>query len=103
MGIRDKNYKDYGLSDREVKILFQMCRDIKWRPLLQKAANKSNSGIAKQIADSLHFGWSYRTIDCKNYIPVSVVDFYAYRRKALWLFSKEIKEVHNGVIPEFLI
>lgn len=102
MGVREKGYHDYGLNEHDVELLKKLCKDKSLYALVKSAAQNANFDISNEITCSLVSGLSYRTLECRKYIPISEVDFYAYRRKALWLFSKEIKEMHNGAIPEFL-
>ena len=89
MKTRCKSYDDYGFEPGEEKQLKEACRkkDFKTLTMLTVASYKSNPGIAIELIYSLVNGLSYDKLESINYIPVSKVDFYAYRRKCLYYFK----------------
>lgn len=94
-------YADYGLDKNTVKVLMQLCRDMRWYHLLSEAAHEVYPMIATELTNSLHLGWSWETLDTKKYVPICKNSFYGYRRKALWLFGEKVKAANGGIIPVF--
>lgn len=94
MKTRKMGYSDYGFAPGEEKKLIKYCRrsDFAESLLLKDACRDSNECIADNLFFSIVYGMSYNKLTCKNYIPLSEVDFYAYRRKALGLFRKGLIE-----------
>ncbi|MCI9450016.1 MAG: hypothetical protein HFE30_07175 [Clostridiales bacterium] len=101
MRTRDKTYADYGLDKATVKVLIQLCRDMRWYSLLSEAAQEVYPTIAVELTNSLHLGWSWGTLDSRKYVPIDINSFYGYRRKVLWLFGEKLKAENGGVLPVF--
>ena len=93
MRTRDKSYSDYGLSKHEVKYLLKLCKDLSLRSSLNESAKEVYPEIALELANSLAFGWSWESMNAKNYIPIDENSFYGYRRKTLWIFAQKIKKL----------
>lgn len=112
MKTRNASYNDYGMADSENNKWLEKCRnaDCDMEQIMLQAAQESNEGIASTIFFSLRFGVSYERLIVVSDIPINRVDFYAYRRKALFLVkekminnNEEIKEyfTDTGVIRRF--
>jgi hypothetical protein len=92
---RRKTYSDYGFADRaEAKELIRHCRNLdrEEAKLLEEAAEQANPELAKSLVESLVCGRSYAKMIQTERIPICEKDFYAYRRKTLGLFKKNIEE-----------
>lgn len=91
MKTRFTGYDDYGFLPGEEKAIKEACRKINVEPrvLISMAAFRANPGIAEDITFSIINGVSYEKICIIRNVPISKVDFYAYRRKCLY-YVKEI-------------
>lgn len=94
---RETYYKDYGLSNDDVKRLKSLCKklDEDGQIALFGCAVSANIGVASLIYISLVYGLSYDLISSIMYIPISKTDFYAYQRYCLYLFSKKQSELQT--------
>lgn len=95
MRIRQVGYEDYGFSDEEAKKLLAYCHDPRKfgeHELLLKSAISAQKEIANLLYFSITNNCSWERLDNIQYIPISKVDFYAYRRKALALFRNALIE-----------
>lgn len=112
MKTRNASYNDYGMADSEKNKWLGKCRnaDCDMEQIMLQAAQESNKGFASEIFFSLRFGASYDQLIVVSDIPINRVDFYAYRRKALFLVkekminsNEEIKEYfrNTGVIRRY--
>lgn len=96
MKLRNKGYNDHGISDTEIAEILEIIRseDIRiaeraGRMLFKAALTVCKSTvIAKQVWMSWECGLSFDKIDTAMTIPMSKVDFYAYRRATLAEFKK---------------
>lgn len=95
MKTREIYFKDYGISDDEVKKLRKRIKagNYKDHATLVKAANEANNELARYIVPSLLLDLSYDKIDymLSEDIPCSKSDFYAYQRLTLYIFKKLIE------------
>ena len=85
MKTRRMTYKDYGLDNEEVEQIKTRCLGAESEDsydsfLLWNSALMANPCIAQQLFDSLVKGISYDRLDKREYVPISKVDFYGYRR-----------------------
>lgn len=87
MRTRDKSLSDYGIDCSRAAELMELARREENKGLICKAADLSNPGLSTFIIESLTQKRGYDRIYIKSYIPAKRDDFYAYRRKALALFS----------------
>ena len=96
MRIREMKYSDYGLDDKALHHIFEFCRncqDEKDDALIRKACLDANSVIQQELYCSLRYGKSWeRIVAGRWFIPYVKKDFYAYRRKAISVLDKLIKE-----------
>lgn len=98
MKTRKMGYSDYGFRDGEAKQLQKYCRrpDFAESFLLKEACQDSNENIADDLYCSIVHGISYNKLTRKKYIPLPEVDFYGYRRKALFLFWEALWYINWG-------
>lgn len=98
--LRKANYEYYGMTDEQVRNLLKHCRDDitkKEEELLLESCETANCYIADILFCSIRYGMSYNNLVNKNIeVSYSMVDFYAYRRKALKLFNDKLKGLING-------
>ena len=94
MRTREKGYKDYGLTQEEVKKILEWCKKPSFEEnvLLLECAKKAHEYIFNDIYFSLVKGLSYEKIDHKTYQACYKGDFYGYRRKTLALFRDALIE-----------
>ena len=59
--------------------------------LVKVSAEESNQGLSDVLFISLTTGKGYRQVDREAYIPAQEDDFYAYRRRALYIFKLLLK------------
>lgn len=93
MRTRNKGYKDYGFEEKEANRLMEYCRkpEFIYRRELIESAERANSALADDIFYSIVKGLSYDSIAINSDIPYSKADFYAYRRKCLFLFRDMLR------------
>ncbi len=87
MRTRDKSLSDYGIDCSRAAELVELARLEENKGLICNAADLSNPGLSTFIIESLTQKRGYDRIYIKSHIPAKRDDFYAYRRKALALFS----------------
>lgn len=95
MRTREMKLSDYGLDKAQVNILLKKAKKKENRTLVENAATASNSFLSQYIvkslvADTFKDGRSkvgYRTLFKSYFLPCTEDDFYAYRRKALYIFK----------------
>ena len=85
MRTREKSYNDYGLSDKEVIYIKNLCRnaDEETLNIIINALSELQPYIAPYVYFSLVKNMSYEDICAKNYIFIGKGDFYGYRRKGM--------------------
>lgn len=93
MGVRDKGYKYYGITDDEAKKLEAWCRvrNIDDDKLLLECAYEIKPELALDIFYSLTTNISYDKLCSKKYIPINRFDFYGYRRATLARLKEKIR------------
>lgn len=94
MKTRNTSYRHYGITDDEVKEWIAKCRnaDNEFKKLIMEAARESNETLAEQIVESLNKKLSYTQLSMKEYIPLSMADFYGYKRKTVFLLKEKVME-----------
>lgn len=96
MRTREAGYKDYKIKHSELHILMERCKEEKNIMFLKEAVHESNDMIEEELFLSLHDGISYEDLEIKYNLKdtpfVAKNDFYAYRRKALFIFKEKLKE-----------
>ncbi len=98
MRTRYMRMRDYGIDEADAKRLLVACRTLskeESEELLDVAKNVCDSAIAERVWESLTTGASYNTLDKKENIPLKIDDFYAYRRKVLATFYKQIQDAED--------
>ncbi len=100
MRVRDASYRDYGLSESDCNALFKKCQaaDRDTEKILFAAAQESNEEMAADLFYSLRRDVSFECLDTAAVLPYNKVDFYGYRRKALYLFSEKLQEQNKEVV-----
>ena len=85
MRTREKSYNDYGLSDKEVYYIKNLCRnaDEEQLNIIRNALSELQPYIAPYVYFSLVKNMSYEDICAKNYIFIGKGDFYGHRRKGM--------------------
>lgn len=88
--VRYLSYKDYGLSDEEIKYILSYCRsDRADKELIKQASEQVNIDLAGYLYQSVMHKESYEKL---GRVPISKGDFYAYRRRLLARLKKELIE-----------
>lgn len=103
MRTRELSYEDYGISEKECVELLEKCQNVDGdtEKLLLQAAQESNPDIASELFYSLRHDVSFQRLDtAQGQLLVDVVDFYAYRRKALYIFKEKMQERDKEVKEE---
>ncbi len=101
MRTRYKKMSDYGISDEDSKKMLDYCQSMNTEERLRlfQCAITSAPGLEIVVYESLVTGAGYRTITKRGRnIPIKEDDFYAYRRKTLAAFCKQISK--RGEKPE---
>lgn len=104
MRTRCASYNDYGITDGECKDLLELCRnaDSKKELLLLQATQESNDIFASILFYSLRNDVSFQRMEmAMGKQPIEPIDFYAYRRKALYLFKEKLMENEKIIIEKW--
>jgi len=90
MNIRKAGYEEYGITKQEERLLLKQCAvcDVYGKEALLKICYEVNEYIADYLFISLTKGISYEWLSARIDMHYSKVDFYAYRRKVLYLFKR---------------
>ena len=104
MKTREAGYFDYGMTEQESKLWLNKCRnaDAGMRTIILQAVLESNEGIAAELFFSMTRGFSYSELCRISPIPINSVDFYSYRRKALYLIKERTLENDKETQGEFI-
>ena len=100
MSTRSLKLLDYGIAKGEAGRLIELAGDPDNAALVKLAVEESNPGLSDALFTSLTTGCGYRGMMKKGrYIPIKEDDFYAYRRRALYIFKLLLKgrEAENQV------
>lgn len=81
----------YGISTEEKNKLMELAKLKENAPLLRVSVEESNQGLSDVLFQSLTTGKGYYRLDKENYIYAKKDDFYAYRRRALYIFKLLLK------------
>lgn len=86
MDIRKMGYKDYGLTNQDIKKVFDYCKSRRntEKNYIKYILNGVNPGIADSLYLSLAYNMSYNKIYKKDFIPMCEKSFYDWRRKAIY-------------------
>lgn len=89
MRTREKGYSNYGISEKEAKVLLDICKnaDEEEEKLLLESAQESNSYFASSIFYSLRNNVSFEKLEALKEFYAGKGDFYGYRRQALFIFK----------------
>ena len=87
MRTRKMKLLNYGINEEEKSRLMELARLEKNAALIRVSAEESHQGLAEVLFISLTTGKGHREI----YIPAEEDDFYAYRRRALYIFKLLLK------------
>lgn len=92
MRTRRTYYSHYGISESELKVWKQKCRnaDKDFERLMSESAKKVNPFFQKEIFDSLRYNMSFEDLDKREYMPVGKEDFYGYQRATIFSIKEEI-------------
>lgn len=92
MSTRSLKLLDYGITKEEADRLIELAGDPDNAALVKLAVEESNPGLSDALFTSLTTGYGYRGMMKKGrYIPIKEDDFYAYRRRALYIFKLLLK------------
>lgn len=94
MRTRQKGFADYGISEREAKLMKEWCKkpDFNEEFLLFESARMANREIFNDIYFSIVKGLSYEKMDEKIYQNIGKGDFYGHQRKTLAIFREALIE-----------
>lgn len=86
--MRTRNIKlfNYGIGREEEKRLRALAKEEENAVLVRVAAEESNQGIADALFMFLVYGVGFRRLP-EELMIIGEDDFYAYRRKALYIFK----------------
>lgn len=92
MVTRNASYRDYGISNDEVKNLLMYCRsaDFDKKDLLMECANESYPQIADYLVESIVNRMSYERLMGRYYFYYGKSDFYGRRRQTLAIFKERL-------------
>lgn len=88
---RQLNLLHYGISTDEKNKLMKLAKLEENAPLVRLSAEESNQGLSDVLFQSLTTGKGYYQLDKQSYIFAKKDDFYAYRRRALYIFKLLLK------------
>ena len=88
---RELKLLHYGISTEEKNKLMELAKLEENAPLVRLSTEESNPGLSDVLFQSLTTGKGYCTLDKQNYICAKKDDFYAYRRRALYIFKLLLK------------
>lgn len=92
--VRTMSYNDYKVSEQEKIYLLNYCRNEKAdRNIIIACAEDTNNQISDFLFRSVTAKKSYEHL---GYVPISKGDFYAYRRKMLYLLKMRL--IDNGTL-----
>lgn len=92
MRTRSLKLLDYGITKEEADRLIELAGDPDNAALVKLAVEESNPSLSDALFTSLTTGCGYRGMMKKGrYIPIKEDDFYAYRRRALYIFKLLLK------------
>lgn len=91
MRTRETKLIHYGIDKEEVVRLRTLALQEENAALVKVAAEESNPDLSDFLFISLTTGKGYRQVDRETYIPAQEDDFYAYRRRALYIFKLLLK------------
>ena len=91
MRTRDMKLLHYGINAAEKDRLMEFAKREENAALVKVSAEESNQGLSDVLFISLTTGKGYRQVDREACIPVQEDDFYAYRRRALYIFKLLLK------------
>lgn len=88
---RQLNLLHYGISTEEKDKLMELAKLKENAPLVRVSVEESNQGLSDVLFQSLTTGKGYYRLDKEDYIYAKKDDFYAYRRRALYIFKLLLK------------
>lgn len=88
---RQLNLLHYGISTEEKNKLMELAKLKENAPLVRVSVEESNQGLSDVLFQSLTTGKGYYRLDKEDYIYAKKDDFYAYRRRALYIFKLLLK------------
>ncbi len=91
MRTRELKLLHYGISAAEKEKLMELAKQEENAAFVKVSAEESNQGLSDVLFISLTTGKGYRRVDKELYIPAKEDDFYAYRRRALYIFKLLLK------------
>lgn len=94
---RDRNYYEYGLSNKRVKELKKYCAENPDSIYIKWAARSANESIGKELLNSILYDHSYMVQADKGYMPIGEKDFYGHRRLVLGLLNEYLKHEYADV------
>lgn len=85
MDIRETYFRDYGMSENDVKKVKEWCK--KADPddkldIIYRSCRKANPALMDYLMYSMVTGAGYDALSRSTYIPIQKGDFYGYQRKA---------------------
>lgn len=85
MRTREMSYKDYGITDDEVRYIKDFCRNAnnQEKEIIRNALAELQPYISPYVFYSLVNNLSYEDICARNYIYIGKGDFYGYRRQGM--------------------
>lgn len=104
MRTREAGFIDYGITDGECKGLLEICRNANGEQelMLLKAAQESNELFASELYYSLRKNVSFDELDMAHRgLCIYVGDFYAYRRKTLFLFREKLMADTKDIVEQW--
>lgn len=95
MRIRKMKFCDYGIDEEEKNVLMELAKREENAVFIRNAVMESNPGLSEMLFISLTTGIGYDAMRHSRYIPIKRDDFYAYRRRALYIFKLLLKDQGN--------
>ena len=85
MRVREMSYSDHGMTDEDVRYIFDFCRNAseEEKQIIKNALAELQPYIAPYVFYSLVDNLSYEDICAKNYLYIGKGDFYGHRRQGM--------------------
>lgn len=100
MRVREKSYSDHGMTDEEVRHIYDYCREATEAEIkiIKQALAELQPYLQKPIFDSLVNNMSYEDLCAKEYLYIGKGDFYGHRREGMaaikrWLILYNLWEI----------
>ena len=105
MRTREAKLSNYGLSEKEKKVILWFCSTAnkEQQELIKDALKNLETEEWESIYLNLIHGWSYEKVCGKNQTLLCKSDFYKYRIKEIYLISEKLAENNIRVVEQWFL